>query len=211
MDLDGFLASANLAHHGEGLVALGCTEVADLHELTDDDCAASAAMKPLEIRRMRRKLGENMASGAGLASHDDDVGPHPTVAAGTQDYIATLHSSNKEQQQQQQQRQWPVAEGSTTTNEFAARRVSYDNPASLLANDTPSLAATLLQDQPVATTKSRKPAIIGAVVLALLAIIAVTLFTQIGKSATGTASDGSCGGACVDAGGEFVDEFVADV
>jgi hypothetical protein len=61
------------------------------------------------------------------------------------------------------------------------------------------------------TTKSRKPAIIGAVVLALLAIIAVTLFTQIGKSATGTASDGSCGGACVDAGGEFVDEFVADV
>lgn len=56
MDLDGFLASANLAHHGEGLVALGCTEVADLHELTDDDCAASAAMKPLEIRRMRRKL-----------------------------------------------------------------------------------------------------------------------------------------------------------
>jgi hypothetical protein len=69
MDLGGFLASANLAQHGEALGALGCTEVADLHVLTDDDCA-SAAMKPLEIRRMRRKLGEIVAGGAGLAAHE---------------------------------------------------------------------------------------------------------------------------------------------
>jgi hypothetical protein len=57
MDLGAFLVGANLTEHEEGLAALGCTEAGDLHELTDDDCVG-VGMKPLEIKRMRRKVGE---------------------------------------------------------------------------------------------------------------------------------------------------------
>jgi hypothetical protein len=210
-DLSGFLASANLAQHGEALGALGCTEVADLHVLTDDDCA-SAAMKPLEIRRMRRKLGEIVAGGAGLAAHEQqltvpgyDVSPHPTVATSTPGPQATapLHvhsSSNKEQ---------PPPPAERSTNEIAAR-LSSANPASLLANNMPSLTTTLLQDQPVAAPKSgKKPAIIGAavvVVLALLAIVAITLFTQIDKKGVSNSTSPSPPTTnCVDVRGVYDD------
>eukprot|EP01047_Picozoa_sp_COSAG01_P016773 COSAG01_NODE_868_length_13035_cov_4.786024_17_plen_119_part_00 len=53
MDLGAFLVGANLIEHGEGLAALGCKEVDDLQELTDDECVG-VGMKPVEIRRMRR-------------------------------------------------------------------------------------------------------------------------------------------------------------
>lgn len=191
MDLDGFLASANLAQHGEALGALGCTEVADLHELTDDDCASCAAMKPLEIRRMRRKLGEIVAGGAGLlVTHeqltvpDYNVSPHPTPATTTPDYITTVYSSNKEQPP-------PPADGrreDERSDEFAARSSSA-NPASLQVTDnTHNITGALLQDQPAAAPKSQKPAIIGAVALALLAIVAITLFMSGGGDVDATDS-----------------------
>eukprot|EP01049_Picozoa_sp_SAG25_P017686 SAG25_NODE_4705_length_765_cov_0.720721_1_plen_171_part_01 len=55
MDFSAFLASANLTRNAEGLKAIGCAVVADLHDLTDEECT-SAGMKPLEIKRMRRNL-----------------------------------------------------------------------------------------------------------------------------------------------------------
>eukprot|EP01047_Picozoa_sp_COSAG01_P076530 COSAG01_NODE_13465_length_1582_cov_2.670263_2_plen_352_part_00 len=73
MDLGQFLTSANLTRNGEGLAGIGCTVVSDLHDLTDEECE-SAGMKPLEIKRMRRKLGE-LSEAPGGAGGKAPVGP----------------------------------------------------------------------------------------------------------------------------------------
>eukprot|EP01047_Picozoa_sp_COSAG01_P003516 COSAG01_NODE_105_length_26080_cov_7.640237_9_plen_2696_part_00 len=57
MDLSDFLAAANLAQYGAAFTSLGCMDTLDLGGLEDDQCTG-VGMKPVEIKRMQRKLGE---------------------------------------------------------------------------------------------------------------------------------------------------------
>ena len=71
--MDAFLADAQLTEFSEPLKALGCVEVSDLDEITDDEYA-EMGMSKVHVRRLRRKCQGAQTQGAlGLGKEGEPV------------------------------------------------------------------------------------------------------------------------------------------
>eukprot|EP01047_Picozoa_sp_COSAG01_P052480 COSAG01_NODE_5523_length_4206_cov_4.069150_4_plen_223_part_01 len=71
--MDAFLADAQLTEFSEPLKALGCVEVGDLADITDDEYA-EMGMSKVHVRRLRRKCAAAQTQGAlGLGKEGEPV------------------------------------------------------------------------------------------------------------------------------------------